>query len=222
MNQRFIRDTKPEIGACQRCGLVVMVSHVNGFKTVVDALSLTVDDYRQAIIDNRQTYTLIERDGKLFRLRLRTPLTAWTNDAYVVRDHGCGPGPATIVQAVCAVPPQAPVTAGKPKDGHHQPAAPDKAAQGQTDPNPAPPVNRPPSNRIRCGKCGTRIWDDQPHTAASHGSKTYFAYHADPADCAGTAYDTLLQQRDYDALSSMPYETRRRPIDDVPLPEDLP
>ncbi|KPI09912.1 hypothetical protein OV450_3403 [Actinobacteria bacterium OV450] len=224
MNRHFVRDTRPEIGQCARCQEVVLLCQVNGFKVAADTLSLTVDDYRQAVIDNRQTYDVVERDGKLHRLKPRTAAVAYRDGLYVVRDHGCGAAAAApSTKQGPATPPQAPATPGSDSAGLHQPPAPARGSPTTSDPNPAAPATHPPFKRrvATCDDCRHGIYENQLHVMATHGRTVHFARHADPQDCVTAAGDVLWEEQDYDALHSMPWALHGRPIDDVPLPATI-
>jgi hypothetical protein len=88
-----LKDTKPKVATCNRCGQIVIACMSSGLRAAVDPTPLNFEEMREALVDGHQVYRMYMSGNRPTRLEyvsvamLRLPAAPYGTYAAA---HGCG------------------------------------------------------------------------------------------------------------------------------------
>jgi hypothetical protein len=174
MTQHFI-DKPIQLKQCRRCNGYVFLCTDAGTQVACDVKPLSVDEYRQCIIDRRVTCDVVTQAGRPYMLRMRGVASSWPPYAgrTVVAEHMCTR--SINMTGVDLIDP--PATA-RASDTSERGANKGSCALGSLGTQSlGNHVNYATLHHSECESCGKRVKFDEPHVGIEQGGKFIWVQH---------------------------------------------
>jgi hypothetical protein len=177
VSQHFI-DKPIQLKQCRRCNGYVFLCTDAGTQVAADVKPLSVEEYRQCIMQRRITLDVVTQAGRPHMLRMRSASSTWPPYAgrSVVAEHPCtrsiNMGGVDLID---------PPGIARVSDTSEHGASKEPAMQVLGTSNLGSPASIATLRRSECDSCGKPVGVSQPHVGIEQGGAWVWVVHLECA-----------------------------------------